>query len=141
MFESSEYERWIKQAERTLQSAERDLQHKDYEWASFKAQQASELAMKAITRALGIILTGHSITKLLKALEEKGIKVPPELYDMAMELDRNYITSRYPLAYSEGSPYEYYSEEIARKLINYSRELIEFAKKIALQKLEENEND
>ncbi|MFA4646749.1 HEPN domain-containing protein [Pyrococcus kukulkanii] len=139
MFEGSEYDRWIRQAERTLKSAERDLEHKDYEWASFKAQQAAELAMKAITRALGIMLPGHSITKLLKALEEHGIKVPEELYNMAMELDRNYITSRYPLAYSEGSPYEYYSEEIARKLINYAKELVEFGKRIAVQKVEGGE--
>ncbi|AAL80881.1 hypothetical protein PF0757 [Pyrococcus furiosus DSM 3638] len=31
-----------------------------------------------------------------------------------MELDRNYIAPRYPDAYPEGAPFEYYSEEVAR---------------------------
>jgi len=40
---------------------------------------------------------------------------------MAMELDRNYIAPRYPDAYSEGAPFEYYSEDVARERAYFLR--------------------
>ena len=54
MFKRVEYERWMKQAEKTLHSDFRDLEGEDYEWASFKAQQAAELAVKALLRGMGL---------------------------------------------------------------------------------------
>ncbi|CAB49809.1 HEPN domain-containing protein [Pyrococcus abyssi] len=111
MFKWSEYERWIKQAERNLRSALRDLEGGDYEWASFKAQQAAELAVKALLRGMGSAPIGHSITRLLRNLVGEGIDVPKKLFYIAMKLDRNYMASRYPHVYPEGSPFEYYSED------------------------------
>jgi len=54
MFKRSEYERWIIQAEKILRSALRDLEGGDYEWASFEAQQAAELAVKAPPSVAGL---------------------------------------------------------------------------------------
>ncbi|MGP3667583.1 MAG: HEPN domain-containing protein [Candidatus Bathyarchaeota archaeon] len=125
MFKRRELERWINEAKRTLQSAQSDLDSGYYEWASFKAQQSAELATKGILRALGIASTDHSVTRLLKELEN-FCKVPKELLNLAMELDRNYIAPRYPDAYAEGSPFEYYSEEIAKRLISYAEKIISF---------------
>ncbi|NJF25985.1 HEPN domain-containing protein [Thermococcus sp. Bubb.Bath] len=131
MFKWSEYERWMMQAERTLNSALRDLEGGDYEWASFKAQQAAELAVKALLRGMGFAPIGHSITKLLRNLRDEGIEVPRELFHRAMELDRNYIAPRYPDAYPEGSPFEYYSEDVAGEMISYAEEVINFVKRTA----------
>ena len=128
MIKRSEYERWMKQAERTLASAHRDLEEGYYEWASFKAQQAAELAVKALLRGLGYAPIGHSITRLFRDLRDEGFEIPREILSMAMELDRNYIAPRYPDAYSEGAPFEYYSEDVARELISYAEELIEFVR-------------
>lgn len=126
MFKEKEYERWIVEAKRTLASAYSDLKEGYYEWASFKAQQAAELAAKAFLRGLGFAPIGHSITRLLRELSENTIKVPKEILYFAMELDRNYVAPRYPDAYPEGSPFEYYSEEIAKELIEYAEKIIRF---------------
>jgi HEPN domain-containing protein len=131
MFKWAEYERWMKQVKRTLNSAHRDLEGGDYEWASFKAQQAAELAVKALLRGMGFAPIGHSITRLLRSLQEEGIEVPRELFYSAMSLDRNYIAPRYPDAYPEGSPFEYYSEDIAREMIDHAAKIIEFVRKKA----------
>jgi len=128
MIKRSEYERWMKQAERTLASARRDLEEGYYEWASFKAQQAAELAVKALLRGLGYAPIGHSITRLLRELRAEGFRVPREILSMAMELDRNYIAPRYPDAYPEGAPFEYYSEDVARELISYAEEIMKFVR-------------
>ncbi|WP_206206178.1 HEPN domain-containing protein [Thermococcus indicus] len=128
MIKRSEYERWMKQAGRTLSSARRDLEEGYYEWASFKAQQAAELAVKALLRGLGYAPIGHSITRLLRELRAEGFSIPREILSMAMELDRNYIAPRYPDAYPEGAPFEYYSEDVAGELISYAEEIIEFVR-------------
>ena len=129
-FKRSEYERWMKQAEKTLRSAFRDLEGSDYEWASFKAQQAAELAVKALLRGLGFAPIGHSITRLLRELRAEGFDIPKELFYGAMELDRNYIAPRYPDAYPEGSPFEYYSEDVAKELISYAEKILEFIRRL-----------
>ncbi|MDK2870471.1 MAG: hypothetical protein PWP39_1706 [Pyrococcus sp.] len=126
MFKDSEYERWIKEAKRTLESAYSDLKEGYYEWASFKSQQAAELAVKAVLRGLGLAPVGHSITRLLRELKGMGFNVPKKLLYYAMELDRNYIAPRYPDAYPEGAPFEYYSEEVAKELISYAEAIIKF---------------
>ena len=48
-----------------------------------------------------------------------------------MELDRNYIAPRCPDAYPEGSLFEYYSEEVAREMIDYAEEVLNFIKRTA----------
>ncbi|AAL80882.1 hypothetical protein PF0758 [Pyrococcus furiosus DSM 3638] len=80
MFKDSEYERWIKEAKRTLESAYSDLKEGYYEWASFKSQQAAELAVKAVLRGLGLAPVGHSITRLLRELKGMGFNVPKSSY-------------------------------------------------------------
>ncbi|AFN04146.1 MULTISPECIES: HEPN domain-containing protein [Pyrococcus] len=102
MFKKKEYDRWMVEAKRTLASAYSDLREGYYEWASFKAQQAAELAVKAILRGLSFAPIGHSITKLLRELAENNIKGPKKILYFAMKLDRNYIALRYPDAYPEG---------------------------------------
>jgi HEPN domain-containing protein len=42
------YLTWLDQAQRDLKKAELDLQHTNWEWASFTAQQAAEIAVKSL---------------------------------------------------------------------------------------------
>ncbi len=59
------------------------------------------------------------------------MKVPKEILYFAMELDRNYIAPSCPDAYPEGSPFEYYSEDIAKELIEYAEKIIKFIEGVA----------
>jgi len=130
MFDIEEFTRWIKQAEYTLKSAERDKNSGDYSWACFKAQQAGELAVKALLYGLGIMAYGHSIKKLLDVLS-KDIDVPNEMFRYARILDRHYIPPRYPDAYVEGSPYEFYGIEDAEEAIKAANVIIKFIMGVA----------
>ncbi len=79
---------------------------------------------------LGVMAYGHSIKKLLDILSNE-IEVPEGLFDNARMLDRHYIPPRYPDAYMEGAPYEYYGEKDALEAINSAREIIAFVRRVA----------
>ena len=130
MFDREEFERWLSQAEYTLRSAENDMKSGFYSWACFKAQQAAEYAVKALLFGLGIMAYGHSIKRLLDVLS-KEVDVPDELFNSARLLDRHYIPPRYPDAYIEGAPYEYYGEKDAVEAINSSLAIIAFVRRVA----------
>ncbi len=61
----------------------------------------------------------------------RALRFQRELFHRAMELDRNYIAPRYPDAYLEGSPFEYYSEDVAEEMIGYAEEVLNFVKRMA----------
>jgi HEPN domain-containing protein len=119
-----EYARWLSQARHTLASGERDLAEGDYDWASFKAHQASEYALKGLLRGLGQPAFGHALLRLVQALEGAGVEVPKEVEERAKGLDLHYIPARYPDAYPEGSPHEYYTEERAREALEAARKVL-----------------
>ncbi|MGC8662101.1 MAG: HEPN domain-containing protein [Nitrososphaeria archaeon] len=116
---------WLKQAIKDLEHARRSLKFGDYEWACFAAQQASEKAVKALFQKLGIEVWGHSVYRLLDSLPDRA---DTGLIDMAKELDKSYIASRYPNSHPEGSPMDYYTEEEARRLVGYAEKIIEYVK-------------
>ncbi|MEW5988218.1 MAG: HEPN domain-containing protein, partial [Chloroflexota bacterium] len=66
---------WFRQAERKLASARWDIQGTYYEDACFAAQQAAELAAKALRQRQGHIELGHSVYHLLRAAGS----VPPDI--------------------------------------------------------------
>ena len=61
---------------------------------------------------------GHSISRLLEEVREK-VDVPDDIIEC----------SRYPNGFSEGYPGKYYTEEEARKAIDYAEKIIVFVKK------------
>ncbi len=123
---------WMDQAERDLEHAQSDLERGFYEWASFSAQQAAEKAVKAVFQKLGAVAWGHSVADLLKELTERQ-PIPESLLNGALELDKAYIPARYPNAHPSGSPHERYTQEEARRLINYAERTIEFCKSLLSQ--------
>jgi len=119
-----EFARWMRRAHRNLESAELDLARGYYEWACFKAQQAAELAVKALLRARGVAKGGRSVLKLIEAAErELSLQAPGEVREAA-ELDHFYILPRHPDVYDEGSPFEYFTESMARRALEHARRVI-----------------
>ena len=130
MLDETEYSRWISSAKKTLESARGDLSRGDYNWTCFKAQQAAEMAVKALLHGLGLPAYGHSISKLLINLRSKGLQVPNDIIDIAKSLDKYYIPTRYPNAWVEGSPHEYYTKGDADSAIECARNIIEWVEEV-----------
>jgi len=119
----AEYSRWLKTAKSTLKSAEGDLERGDYSWACFKAQQAAEFAVKALLYGLGLPAHGHSISGLL-AKAPSSLHVSEGLIQRAKTLDKLYIPTRYPNAWAEGSPEDYYTVKDAEEAICCAKEVV-----------------
>ncbi len=118
---------WLKQARRDLEEAETSLNNEKYEWACFASQQAAEKAVKALYHSINKEIWSYSVSRMLSQLNE--FNIDKSLVNKAMELDRVYIGSRYRDYYSEGSPFEYYSIEDAKRCVNYAKEILEFCSK------------
>ncbi len=118
---------WLKQAKRDLEEAEGSLNNEKYEWACFASQQSAEKAVIALYHSINKEIWSHSVSRMLLQLTE--FDIDKSLADKAMELDRVYIGSRYPDYYTEGSPFEYFSIEDAKRCLNYAKEIFEFCNK------------
>lgn len=116
---------WMAQAKRNLKVAKSLIESKVFEWACFLAQQAAELASKALLQKLGADAWGPSVLGLMEGLSD-GFKPSEELMDYARELDKAYISTRYPNAHQRGAPFQFYTEAEARRLINYGERIIKF---------------
>lgn len=118
---------WIEQAERDLEKAGLDLEHAYFEWACFTAQQAAEKAVKALFQKLGDSVRGHSLLRLLKALEAR-VEVTESLFHRARVLDRYYIEARYPNGFPAGTPGEYFDRELAEEAVDAADEIVRFCR-------------
>ncbi|MET1160364.1 MAG: HEPN domain-containing protein [Thermoprotei archaeon] len=88
----------------------------------FEAQQAVELYLKALSVKLtGLYEFTHDLSKLLKYLEDAGLKIPEQLYVYADALTPHYTLARYP-----GSKPIVYDEAIAKRCIDYMEKIIEW---------------
>lgn len=116
---------WIKQAQRDLDSARSQMKDGFFEWACFIAQQAAEKAAKAVYQKMGAEVWGHSVSDLLKGLQEK-LDISNELMDKARGVDRFYIPARYPNSWASGIPGDYINEKDAEDAISDSEKIIQF---------------
>ncbi|MEM2704187.1 MAG: HEPN domain-containing protein [Candidatus Bathyarchaeia archaeon] len=121
--DESEYLRWILFSRKTLDSARGDFERGDYNWACFKSQQAAEFALKALLRGLGMPSYGHSLSRLL---EEVGrvFACEDSVVQAAKTLDKYYVPTRYPNAWVEGSPDEYYTRRDAEGAARFAEDII-----------------
>jgi HEPN domain-containing protein len=118
---------WIRQAERDIVHAKESINIEHYEWSVLAAQQGAEKAIKALHYELGGDPWGHSIFKFMENLP-KRIKVPEEIINAAKNLDKNYITSRYPNGFASGAPEDYYIEKDAKEATDYGEKILKFCK-------------
>ncbi len=125
MFDDDEFDRWMAQAYDTLTSARQDYLNKSFNWCCFKAQQAAEFSIKALLKGVGVSAYGHSIVKLLKDLETYGLSIH-NLITCARTLDRHYVPARYPDAFIEGSPFEFYDEKTSLEALDCAEKICDF---------------
>ena len=118
---------WLRQAERDLKAAETSAAAGHHEWAAFQAQQSGEKAVKALVQHLHGAVRGHAVREILLQLPASAA-VPQALLRAAQELDKVYLTSRYPNAFASGTPGDYFDENNSRELIGYAREILEFCR-------------
>lgn len=126
MLDEVEYVRWIKSSKGAVDSAGGDLERGDYNWACFKAQQAAEFAVKAVLHGLGLPVYGHSVSALLTKAP-KDLQVNEEIIQEAKTLDKYYVPTRYPNAWAEGTPEDYYTKSDAQKAIKCAEAIINWA--------------
>jgi HEPN domain-containing protein len=113
---------WFRQARRKLESARWDIQGEFYEDACFSAQQAAELAAKALLQSQGRIELGHSVYQLLRTVDG----VPQDVLDAARVLDRYYIPTRYPNGFPAGAPMDYYDQSTAEEAVSLADRILEY---------------
>jgi HEPN domain-containing protein len=118
---------WLKQAGQDLSAAEDSAATGHHEWAAFQAQQGAEKAVKAFVQSLHGAVRGHSVSEMLRQITGR-VAVPPELIPAALELDKVYVTSRYPNGFASGSPTDYFTEQSSRQLIRYGKDIFEFCR-------------
>lgn len=122
---ASRAEDWLRQAERDLGHARDALARGTFEWAAFAAQQGAEKAVKAVYQRIGADAYGHSVTQLLASLPAV-VRPGDELIELAKELDRHYIGPRYPNAYPEGAPMDFYTSAEAGRAIEAAERIVGF---------------
>ncbi len=108
---------WFRQALNDLLWAEDTLTAGRFAQVCFVAQQVAEKCLKAYALYLEYDqVRSHSITQICKALHING-----ELETLGKKLDIYYISSRYPDAFPEGAPFEYFTEDQAVDALQAAR--------------------
>lgn len=122
---SSEHvKRWLRKAEENLRVAEVTLKEDLYAYSCFHAQQAAELALKALT----ILRKGyqpftHLLTELASEVSDAASLRLPSAEELRW-LQEHYVQSRYPNArLSE------YTREEAVKAVEVARRVVDEVKR------------
>jgi HEPN domain-containing protein len=114
---------WYKQAVNDLAWAKDSLVSGHWAQVCFICQQVAEKALKAIALSKGALeIKSHSLVRIAEALGVNG-----EIDRMGRRLDVYYITSRYPDAFAEGAPFEYFDREQAEEALGFASAFISMA--------------
>lgn len=125
----NEHIRWIEEAIWALDTAKILHREARYNAAAFYAQQAAELAAKALLYYVNEAPWGHSIRILLERyFERMNTEFIEELLEAARDLDRHYIPARYPNAHPDGTPHEAYDEATSSRAIEAAEKIISFVR-------------
>jgi len=119
----------MRQAEEDLRAAETLYSGGNYAWCCFACQQVAEKSLKSILEYLGRPSRGHNLVRLLKEIE-KHVSVPDSVRRACFVLNRYYVATRYPNAFSSGAPVEMFDSKDAEEALNYAREVLNYAKSI-----------
>ena len=83
--------------------------------------------MIALVQSLHGASRGHGIAEILQQLPDR-VKVSKPLLDAARELDKVYVTSRYPNGFATGAPADYFTNESSNDLIVHAKQILEFCR-------------
>ncbi|EKO52370.1 MULTISPECIES: HEPN domain-containing protein [Leptospira] len=115
---------WLSQAERDLEWAKASLHSGFFAQTCFVCQQVGEKTLKALAYFRGAdLVKSHSVKTIAKELGENG-----EIESMGQKLDLYYIPTRYPDAFMEGAPFEYFEESQAKEAIEFAEKIIDLVK-------------
>lgn len=106
-----EFSRWREEADRALAGARREATAENHNWSCFLAEQAAQLAVKALLHGLGRAPWGHDLEQLTRAAGEAGVELSDEVTAAARLLARHYIPARYPDAHPAAAPGSRYVAE------------------------------
>ncbi len=140
MFDLEEYQRWVKEAKNTLESAKSDVENKFFNWACFKCQQSAEFSIKGFLYGKGLTPFGHSLTKLIKMVENLGIDIS-SIVGFCKKLDHFYIPARYPNSYPSGAPFEYYDAQIAIEAVEYAQSVLNFVESLKNEQISKDNEE
>ena len=115
------------QAVRNLDQARDSATSDRHEWSCFAAQQAAEMAVKALHQKLGQEAWGYVVRRLLEELPPE-VKVTAELLDRARVLDAYYLPTRYPNGHIAGAPGEHYGPLQSGEAIEHAGQIVEFCR-------------
>ncbi len=115
---------WLKQAEIDLETAKDNLIYKKFYASAFFSQQAAEKALKAFAiEKLREPIPTHNLLILAKKM-----KVPSDVLTALIDLNSDFIISRYPDA-ANGLPAEQYDLKKAKRKISFAKKTINWVKK------------
>lgn len=121
-----EFRRWREEADRALDSARREASAGTHNWSCFLAEQAAQLALKALLHGLGRGPWGHDLIRLGGDAEIAGVEAPSDVRDALARLSRHYIPARHPDAHPAGSPGTRYRASDAAEAIADSERVLRF---------------
>lgn len=121
-----EYRRWRDEADQALAGARAQAQAGIHNWACFGAEQAAQLAMKALLHGLGRGPWGHDLLRLGEMAVEAGVALPEDLAEALERLARHYIPARYPDAHAGGNPATRYGRRASEESLLDAQLVLEF---------------
>lgn len=126
MVDGPEFARWRKDAASALRSAELQADAGLHNWSCFAAEQAAQLAVKALLHGVAAAPWGHDLEELGRRLTEAGVPVPEELGGALLRLKRHYIPARYADAHPGGAASDQYLESDAGAALADARTIVAF---------------
>lgn len=127
MVDSTEFARWRAEADVARRSAAIQASADVYNWACFLAEQAAQLAVKALLHGIGVAPWGHDLVALGRSMAEGLSEALPDPINAALQrLSRHYIPARYPDAHPAGSPLEHYGAADAQQALGDLSAILEF---------------
>ncbi|MGQ9575491.1 MAG: HEPN domain-containing protein [Thermoguttaceae bacterium] len=118
---------WLRQADADLRHARNARKDGDFNWAAFAAHQAAEKAIKALFQKIHSEAWGHALSLLLASLPEK-VRPDESLMDLAKQLDKHYIPTRYPNGFERGAPVDFYTRKEADEAIGAAEAILGFCR-------------
>jgi len=126
VLDEEEYRRWRAEADRAHDGARIQAGAGLHNWSCFAAEQAANLAVKALLHGLGRGPWGHDLLRLGEMLGEAGVELPAEVLDRMRRLGRHYIPARYPDAHASGPPGLHYGSSDSSEAIEDAEAILAF---------------
>jgi HEPN domain-containing protein len=124
LLDGDEFRRWRDEADRALQGARLQADGGLHNWACFAAEQAAQLAVKALLHGLGRAPWGHDLVALGSLVAETGASVPADVEAALRRLSRHYIPARYPDAHPAGPAGSHYGADDAKEALGDARRVL-----------------